>query len=374
FNGQLPDFMQNQNTQQGQGNLPGSGSQGGATTGGNQSNSSPQPRPTGGFDGNGGSAFDITQFSVEGVETSVTAIGPMSSVTVSDGRLLNKEDIGQQNAVVDSAYATTNKIAVGDSISIASKKFTVVGIAQSTSTGANTASNVYIPIDVAQKLSGHTDEVTNVYVKANSAETVSTLDSALTKALPSMQVNSTSELASSVSGTLSSASSLIQDLGKWLSVIVLIVAFAIGALLTSSGVNRRTREFGTLKAIGWRSSRIVRQVMAESLATGFIGGIAGIGVGAAGVAAINHFAPTLTAQLAVAQQGFGPNGPNGGPGGFRGPGEAAQSISVVLNAVLSPSILLIALLLSILGGLVAGVFGGWRASRLSPAESLRSVA
>jgi len=30
--------------------------------------------------------------------------------------------------------------------------------------------------------------------------------------------------------------------------------------------------------------------------------------------------------------------------------------------------------LAVLGGLVAGAFGGWRAARLSPAEALRSVA
>lgn len=31
-------------------------------------------------------------------------------------------------------------------------------------------------------------------------------------------------------------------------------------------------------------------------------------------------------------------------------------------------------LFAVLGGLLAGAFGGWRASRLSPAEALRSVA
>jgi len=34
------------------------------------------------------------------------------------------------------------------------------------------------------------------------------------------------------------------------------------------------REFGTLKAFGWRSSRIAGQVMAESAVTGIIGGAA----------------------------------------------------------------------------------------------------
>jgi ABC-type antimicrobial peptide transport system permease subunit len=36
--------------------------------------------------------------------------------------------------------------------------------------------------------------------------------------------------------------------------------------------------------------------------------------------------------------------------------------------------MLIAVGLAVLGGLLAGAIGGWRASRLRPAEALRSVA
>jgi putative ABC transport system permease protein len=38
------------------------------------------------------------------------------------------------------------------------------------------------------------------------------------------------------------------------------------------------------------------------------------------------------------------------------------------------SIILIAVALAVVGGLLAGAVGGWRASRLRPAEALRSVA
>jgi putative ABC transport system permease protein len=37
-------------------------------------------------------------------------------------------------------------------------------------------------------------------------------------------------------------------------------------------------------------------------------------------------------------------------------------------------VLLLAVGLAILGGLLAGAIGGWRAARLRPAEALRSVA
>src|SRR5258708_22099576 len=63
---------------------------------------------------------------------------------------------------------------------------------------------------------------------------------------------------------------------KWLAIAVLIAAFAMASLLTMAAVSRRVREFGTLKALGWRSRRIVGQVMGETLVIGVVGGAAGI--------------------------------------------------------------------------------------------------
>ena len=54
---------------------------------------------------------------------------------------------------------------------------------------------------------------------------------------------------------------------------MLAAAFGLASLLTMSAVSRRVREFGTLKAIGWSSRRIIRQIMGEALAIGLIGGV-----------------------------------------------------------------------------------------------------
>lgn len=362
FNGELPDFVINQ--------------QGGQMGPGQQPQVRPTAAPTGGSDGKGGSAFDITTFSVEGVDPAVSDLGPLSAVTYTSGRALTPADAGAYVAVVDADYATTNEVSVDGTLTIAGKTFTVVGIAKSTSATGSSASNVYIPVDVAQTLSGNSGAVTNVYVKVANAKAVDTVATVLRGALSGATVNSSSELASSVTGTLTSAGNMINSLGKGLSYIVLAAAFLIGGLLTASGVGRRTREFGTLKAVGWRSRRIVGQVMGESLVTGLIGGAAGVGVGAAGVWAVNRFAPALSANLAPStggRAGFGP-----GMGGGMGPGQmrdtAQSTVSMAIDARMSPTIMLLALGLAALGGILAGMFGGWRASRLSPAESLRSVA
>ena len=329
--------------------------------------------PTGGADGAGGSAFDLNSFTVLGIDPSAVSVGPLSAVTLEDGRALDADDVGQNVALVDSTYATTNEIVVGDTIDVGGTDIEVVGIIASTSNEADTAANVYLPLDVAQTISGAGDVISTVYVQAASSDAIATVQAELAEALPDATVSSQSDLASSVSGSLSSASSLISNLGTWLSIIVLAVAIMLAVLFTISGVSRRTREFGTLKAIGWSNGRVVGQVAGESFVQGLIGGAVGLAIGLAGVLAINIVSPTISTATETATQA-GPGGMGGGGGGGFGGAAATQTATeVVLSAPLTPAVIAAAIGLAVAGGLIAGAFGGWRAARLSPAEALRSV-
>ncbi|RUA26763.1 MAG: ABC transporter permease, partial [Actinobacteria bacterium] len=228
--------------------------------------------PAGGPDGAGGSAFDLDSFTVLGIDPDDTAVGPLSAVEVSEGRALAAGDAGELVAVVDASYATTNEISVGDAIDVGGSEVEVVGIITSTSSDADTAANVYIPLDVAQSLAGLDDVVSTVYVQAISADQIDAVQAEIEDSVADVTVSSQSDLASTVSSSLSSASSLITNLGTWLSILVLAVALALAVLFTISGVTRRTREFGTLKAIGWSNGRVVGQVAGESVIQGLIGG------------------------------------------------------------------------------------------------------
>lgn len=329
--------------------------------------------PAGGADGAGGSAFDIQSFTVLGIDPSAVSVGPLSAVALEDGRALDADDAGQNVALVDATYAATNELAVGDTIDVGGTDVEVVGVIASTSNEADTAANVYLPLDVAQTISGVGDVISTVYVQADSAEGIDAVQAELEAALPDATVSSQSDLASTVSGSLSSASALITNLGTWLSIIVLAVAVMLAVLFTISGVSRRTREFGTLKAIGWSNGRVVGQVAGESVVQGLIGGAVGLVIGLAGVLAINIISPTISTSAESTTPG-GPGGMGGGGmGGFGGPPVTQAAADVVLSAPLTPVVIAAAVGLAVAGGLIAGAFGGWRAARLSPAEALRSV-
>lgn len=327
--------------------------------------------PAGGPDGAGGSAFDLDSFTVLGIDPDDTAVGPLSAVEVSEGRALAAGDAGELVAVVDASYATTNEISVGDAIDVGGSEVEVVGIITSTSSDADTAANVYIPLDVAQSLAGLDDVVSTVYVQAISADQIDAVQAEIEDSVADVTVSSQSDLASTVSSSLSSASSLITNLGTWLSILVLAVALALAVLFTISGVTRRTREFGTLKAIGWSNGRVVGQVAGESVIQGLIGGAIGLAVGLAGIWIINLISPTISSTAASTGQA-GP-GQGGGPMGGGFGGMAQQAADIVLHAPITLWVVAAAVGIAIAGGLIAGAFGGWRAARLSPAEALRSV-
>ncbi|TPW72960.1 ABC transporter permease [Schumannella sp. 10F1B-5-1] len=390
FSGTLPTFTQGQDGTQGGFAGPGQSSDSGST----------DSAPTGGADGAGGSSFGIESFTVLGVDPTADAVGPLSAVTLSDGVGLDKSDVGKDVAVLDSSYATTEDLAVGDTITLADTDFEIVGIVASTDSSSETAANVYIPLDVAQTLSGEEDALTSIYVSADSADDIDAVQTALEKKLENTTVSTQADLASTVSGSLSSAGSLVANLGTWLSILVLAAAFLIAILFTISGVTRRTREFGTLKAIGWSNRRIVGQVAGESLVQGLIGGAVGAVVGLAGVLIVNLVAPTLSASVgstggrmgggtdaaagaaptaaasAAAGDGTGQaaGGFGGGGPGFGGGASTSSTTDIALHAPITLWIIAAAVGLALLGGLLAGAIGGWRASRLRPAEALRSVA
>lgn len=338
-----------------------------ATAGGDVAMPAPG-EDAGGF---GGGAFDVSTTTVTGVGPGADALGPLSSVELVDGRSLEAGDAGSAVVVLDADHATSEGLAVGDTIDLGGTDFEVIGTVASTSADATTATNAYIPLDTAQELAGVEGQVTGIAVQAESADLIGDVRADLEAALPDQVVSTQEDLAASVSGSLGSASQLISSLGLWLSVAVLAAAFLIAILFTIQGVTRRTREFGTLKAIGWSNRRITGQVAGESLVQGLVGGAAGLALGFLGIGVVNAIAPTLATTSVSEDTAAGPMG-----GGFAGAPSPfdVQATEVVLTAPVTAAVVALAVGLAVLGGLLAGAIGGWRASRLRPAEALRSVA
>ncbi|MER7637337.1 MULTISPECIES: ABC transporter permease [unclassified Streptomyces] len=350
-------FKQNQ----GSGTGGGGGNRGGGT-------GAPQGSVTG-----GGANFNINSYSVYGTDVTKPALGPLTSSKITSGRTFTTAEANSKVVVADSAYAKEKKLKVGSTVTIKSVKYKVIGIA--TATSGDAAANLYVPLTQAQTLSGDKNKVTTIYVKATDSKQISAVKKTITSNVSGTTVTTSADLADTVSGSLSTASSLATSVGKWLSIAVLIAAFLVAGLLTSSAVSRRVREFGTLKALGWKSGRVTRQVVGEAIVNGLVGGVLGIALGLAGAYVVTAISPTLSASLGnTGGGGRAGGGPGGGGGGFGGGRQAAaKTLDVALTAPVNATTIALAVGLAVAGGLIAGAFGGWRASRLRPADALRRV-
>jgi len=352
---------------------------------------------SGGSRGSGGGGFFRgsgsfpTPISVYGADVSGTgaALGPLSSAKLVSGKTMTASDATSDVALLDSNYARSSKLGVGSTVTLAKTNFKVIGIVSQSASSVST--DVYIPLARAQDLGTAAGkslkgEVNTIYVAADSAQYINSVTSNIKKALPNTTVQNSNSLASELTGSVANASSLANNLGRWLAIAVLAAAFLLASLLTMGAVSRRVREFGTLKALGWTSRRVVGQVVGEAISIGIVGGIVGVGLGFLGAHLVSQFAPTLTASIPPATGSATPGGarfftggggfPGGGGGGagFRALAAAnTPTVHVPLSAPVTATAIIAAVVLAIAGGLIAGGFGGWRAARLRPAAALARV-
>jgi putative ABC transport system permease protein len=155
-------------------------------------------------------------------------------------------------------------------------------------------------------------------------------------------------------------------------VLVLIAAVAVASLLTLAAVTRRAAEFATLKALGWQSRRIVAQVLGESVVMGVAGAAAGVSLGFAGAAIVTTLAPKLSVTVPGSTAAFAQ-----AAGQVVSPARgstASHLVAVPLHPSVTAGVIVLAVILAVSGGLLAGAVGSWRIARLRPADALARAA
>jgi len=306
-------------------------------------------------------------YTVAGLNPSNTTSGLVTKANLVTGTWLSTNPTTAKSEVlVTTAYATQAGLKVDQTLTINSVNYKIVGLVNPTLTGD--VSDIYFSLSNLQTLSSNQSRVNEVLVSVANAKDVSAVAKAIKNELPGATVLTAKSLADQVTGSLSNARKLANDLGGALAVVVLLAAFLIAGLLTLSSVSKRVREIGSLRAIGWSRGRVVRQIIAETLGIGVLGGIVGIGIGVVICLIIGAVGPALS----VTSTGLAV-GASTASGLLHQTTSASVATTVHLTAPIRWFTIVIAFAGALLGGLIAGAVGGWRAARMSPSSALRDL-
>ena len=220
---------------------------------------------------------------------------------------------------------------LGDVIEIADRLFTVVGLYETGDRWLD--SGAQAPLLAVQEITRKPGQVTMVYVKASEGANVRELRDAIEETLPQLvTIGEVSEYSEVDQGIL-----IIDAATLAISALAVIIG-AIGVMNTMiMSVFERTREFGILRAVGWRGRRIIQMVLSESLLLCVLAAVIGSGLG-------------ILAAQAVSQ---------------------ISAVQSLLEPKYTVTVFLRAFGVAVAVALIGAIYPAIRAVRLTPMEALR---
>lgn len=292
-------------------------------------------------------AGETATLTITGVDPQVWQY--MNSLETASGRLLEPAD--KYVVVIGSGVATEifdQEMGVNQAITINNKSCRVIGILEEE--GGSEDRAVYMPIDAAVNVieDAEDDVFDTIVIKATSEDVVEdVINETEEKLMVSRQIHQDKDIDFTVSSSLSMAesvtemtSSMTLFLGAIAAVSLVVGAVGIANTMFTS-VLEKTKEIGTMKAIGAKNRDILMIFVVNSALVGFVGGIFGVILGG--------LSSALLPYLGVSLMGSG--------------GEAGLS--------LSPTLMISGLLLAVFIGVASGAVPAYRASKLKPVDALR---
>lgn len=232
--------------------------------------------------------------------------------------------------VIGKVAADVYKVGMDDTLSLNGNRYRIVGIFE---TGvAYEDGGGIVAMSEAQRLMGRPRSVSFIFVDVEDPAKAEQVVALINDRFPEARASISSEFAQSTNDMQTSVGML-----NAIQLLALLIGGIVVANTMIMSIFERTREIGTLRAVGWRRRRILGQVLLESLflclVAAVIGSLLGVGV------------VTLIAQAPYASQFV----------------SATWSLDIFVTAFITAAVL----------GILGGLYPAWRASKLEPAEALR---
>jgi len=287
----------------------------------------------------------------------------VESIEIVNGRFINHVDIKQARKSVvlgkdiyDALFK--DKEAIGEYIRINNIPFKVVGICKEG--GGTRHRNAYIPVSTGQKVFNGSNRLHNfaLTINAESIEESQAIETRVRETLARKhKFDATDE---SALGSYNKLEDVIQTMKIFQAIDIFIWIIGIGTLIAGVVgvsnimlivVKERTKEIGIRKAIGASPASVIGLILLESVLITTIAGYIGLVLGTGLMEGINFFVEQQYAASAATNSGNGETL-------FRNP-------TVDLN------IAVMATLLLVVAGAIAGYIPAKRAARIKPIVALR---
>jgi putative ABC transport system permease protein len=207
-------------------------------------------------------------FAILGVRPEQLALAPPMLVR---GKLLTPGR--PDDVMLGSRAASDLDAAVGDRVSLLGRMFTVAGVYRGDMPLFD--GGAYAPLATVQALTHKEGLVTALYVKVERGADPQAVADAIEAGSDTVTtVSSVDEY-----GKVDQGVEAIDAANLAISLLAILIG-AVGVMNTMiMSVFERTREIGILRAVGWRSSRIMRMIVGESLLLCLAAAVVGIALG-----------------------------------------------------------------------------------------------
>jgi putative ABC transport system permease protein len=326
-----------------------------------------------------GRTFTISRpvYTITGVTLNSSFIDDYSILptNITAGRNLREGD----SAVVllNSNLTAYFGVGVGDKVEMYGESFTVVGVYETAGQGRTETRSAYMNITDVQTAAGLTGNVSRLDVYAENVSDVDSIAEVIGAAYTSLQVTTYKDRLSQLDNmqtmykqTLTSAQATVSQTETVATqeIMIAVVATSLIVLFVMLyTVRERTKEIGTLKAIGFSNWNVMSQFMLEGMLLSLVAGVVGIAIGTVG-------APLLSGILLPQISPFGSRGSfqfgsqtatSGNFGSFSVLGASTITVTPSLQTML------IAIGAAVLLGALGSLYPAWRAARTRPAEAMR---
>ena len=276
------------------------------------------------------------------------------------GRLLNEIDIKERRKVCligKRVYDTffKNEDPCGKYIRVNSSYYQIVGVvkqqASNINIGGRSEESIHLPFTTLQQISNQGDRINFIAVNIKQGIPVQKVIDEITALLKAQNEISPTDPQAVMVINLAKQFETFSTLFIGLDILIWIVG--IGTLLAGIigvsnimmvTIKERTKEIGVRRALGAKPFNIISQVLSESLVLTSLAGLIGLMVGVAFLDFLNWVFTNFSSD---------------------------QDVTFFENPEISIQVAIVATIIIIFSGLIAGLIPGWRALQIKAIDAIR---